>query len=259
MKLKDKIAIVTGGGRGMGTEFCRAFAREGAHLVVCGRTLSNVEEITAELKQMGRKALAIPLDVTDEASVESGVSRTVAEFGRVDILAHTAGVIGPIETIGTEVSAEDFEEVWRVNTLGTFLTNKAVLKVMIPQREGRIVNVAGVAGLRGYPMRVAYSASKWGVIGITKTLALEVGRYNVRVNALCPGVTLGERMTTIVREKARIRRISVEEIERAYAESMALQRWLKPAEMAAAAVFLASDDSSAVTGQAYAVDGGFFV
>ena len=259
MKLKDKIAIITGGGRGMGKEFVRAFAREGAHVVVGGRTMSNLEEMAEEVKKAGPKALALQMDVTNEKSVESVVKRTVDAFGRIDILANTAGTIGPIETIGTEVSAEDFENVWRINTLGTFLTNKAVLKVMIPQREGRIVNIAGTSGLRGYPMRVAYSSSKWGVIGITKTLALDVGRYNIRVNAICPGATLGDRMSTIVHEKARVRGVSVEEVEQEYAQDMALKRWLKPTEMAAAAVFLASDDSSAITGQAYAVDGGWDV
>lgn len=259
MKLKDKIAIVTGGGKGMGKEFSRTFAREGAHVVVCGRTISNLEDVAAEIKDMGRVSFALPMDVSDEGSVESGIKRTVDEFGRIDILANTAGVIGPIETMGTKVSAKDFEDVWRTNTLGTFLTNKAVLKVMIPQKDGRIVNIAGTSGLRGYPMRVAYSSSKWGVIGITKTLALEVGRYNIRVNAICPGATIGERMSTIVKEKARVRGVSIEEIEQEYAADMALKRWLKPTELAAAAVFLVSDDSSAITGQAYAVDGGWDV
>jgi 3-oxoacyl-[acyl-carrier protein] reductase len=257
MKLKDKIAIVTGGAKGMGKEFSLAFAREGAHVVVCARTLSALESVAAEIRKIGCKALPLSMDVTNEKSVESAVRRTVDEFGRIDILANTAGAIGPIETMGINVSAEDFESVWKTNTLGTFLTNKIVLKVMIPQRSGVIVNIAGTSGLRGYRMRVAYSSSKWGVIGITKTLALEVGQFNIRVNAICPGATLGDRMATIVREKARVRGVSIEEIEREYAEDMALKRWLKPTELAAAAVFLASDDSSAMTGQAIAVDGGW--
>jgi NAD(P)-dependent dehydrogenase (short-subunit alcohol dehydrogenase family) len=259
MKLKDKIAIVTGGAKGMGKEFSRAFAREGAHVVVCARKLSALEEIAGEIKEMGRQTLAVSMDVADVHAVEAAVKQTVDKFGRVDILANTAGVIGPIETMGINVSAEDFENVWRTNTLGTFLTNKAVLKVMIPQRSGVIVNVAGTSGLRGYRMRVAYSSSKWGVIGVTKTLALEVGQYNIRVNAICPGATLGERMSTIVRQKAKVRGVSVDEIEQEYAEDMALKRWLKPTELASAAVFLASDDSSAMTGQAIAVDGGWDV
>jgi NAD(P)-dependent dehydrogenase (short-subunit alcohol dehydrogenase family) len=199
------------------------------------------------------------MDVTDERSVEAAVKQAVNKFGRIDILANTAGTIGPIETMGINVSAEYFESVWKTNTLGTFLTNKAVLKVMIPQRSGVIVNIAGTSGLRGYRMRVAYSSSKWGVIGITKTLSLEVGQYNIRINAICPGATLGERMSTIVREKARVRGVSVKEVENEYAQDMALKRWLKPTELAAAAVFLASDDSSAMTGQAVAVDGGWDV
>jgi NAD(P)-dependent dehydrogenase (short-subunit alcohol dehydrogenase family) len=259
MKLKDKIAIITGGAKGMGKEFSRAFAGEGAHVIVCARTLSVLEEIASEIKGMGRQSLAVAMDVTDERSVEAAVKQAVNKFGRIDILANTAGTIGPIETMGINVSAEDFESVWKTNTLGTFLTNKAVLKVMIPQRSGVIVNIAGTSGLRGYRMRVAYSSSKWGVIGITKTLSLEVGQYNIRINAICPGATLGERMSTIVREKARVRGVSVKEVENEYAQDMALKRWLKPTELAAAAVFLASDDSSAMTGQAVAVDGGWDV
>ncbi len=259
MRLKDRIAIVTGGAKGMGKEFSLAFAREGAHIVVCARKVSELEKVASEIKAMGRRSLALSMDVTDESSVEAAVKRTVDEFGRIDILANTAGVIGPIETMGTNVSVTDFESVWRANTLGTFITNKAVLKVMISQREGRIVNIAGTSGLRGYRMRVAYSSSKWGVIGITRTLALEVGQYNIRVNAICPGATMGERMSTIVHEKARVRGVPVSEVEAEYAEDMALKRWLKPTEQAAAAVFLASDDSSAITGQAIAVDGGWDV
>ncbi|OGP89968.1 MAG: hypothetical protein A2156_06000 [Deltaproteobacteria bacterium RBG_16_48_10] len=259
MRLKDKIAIVTGGAKGMGKEFSLAFAREGAHVVVCARDVSGLEKVASEIKGMGRRTLALPMDVTNESSVDAGVKRTVDEFGRIDILANTAGVIGPIETMGTNISAADFESVWRTNTLGTFITNKAVLKVMIPQRDGRIVNIAGTSGLRGYRMRVAYSSSKWGVIGITKTLALEVGQYNIRVNAICPGATLGERMSTIVHEKARVRGVTVEAIKGEYAEDMALKRWLNPTEQSMAAVFLASDDSSAITGQAIAVDGGWDV
>jgi 3-oxoacyl-[acyl-carrier protein] reductase len=259
MKLKDKIAIVTGGGKGMGKEFSLAFAREGAHVVVCARNVSELEKVASEIKAMGRRSLSLSMDVTNESSVEAAVKRTVDEFGRIDILANTAGVIGPIEMMGTHVSVADFESVWRTNTLGTFLTNRAVLKVMIPQKDGRIVNIAGTSGLRGYRMRVAYSSSKWGVIGITKTLALEVGRYNIRVNAICPGATMGERMSTIVHGKAKVRGVSVEEIQKEYAEDMALKRWLKPTEQAAAAVFLASDDSSAITGQAIPVDGGWNV
>lgn len=259
MRLKNKIAIVTGGGKGMGRDFSLAFAQEGAHVVVCGRTLAALEGAASEIRAVGRRALALPMDVTDEDSVESVVKRTVDEFGRVDILANTAGGTGPIETMGINVSAKEFENVWRTNTLGTFLTNKAVLKVMIPQRDGRIVNVAGVAGLRGYKMRVGYSSSKWGVIGITKTLALEVAEYNIRINALCPGITWGDRMSNIVGEKARVRGVSVDEVEREYMDSMPVKRWLKPTEIAAAAVFLTSDDSSAMTGQAMAVDGGWVV
>ena len=259
MKLKGKVAIVTGGAKGMGKEFSLAFAREGADVVVCARNISELEKVTSEIKGMGQKSIALLMDVTSESSVEGAVRRAVGEFGRIDILANTAGVIGPIETMGTNVSVADFESVWRTNTLGTFITNRAVLKVMIPQKEGRIVNIAGTSGLRGYRMRVAYSSSKWAVIGITKTLALEVGRYNIRVNAICPGATMGDRMSTIVHEKARVRGVPVEEVEKEYAEDMALKRWLKPTEQAAAAIFLASDDSSAITGQAIAADGGWDV
>ena len=257
MKLKGKVAIITGGGKGMGVEFVRAFAREGARLAVCGRTRSALEKIVDEVRKMDLEALPIVMDVTDETSVESAVSKVIEKFGRVDILVNTAGATGPIETIATEVSPKDFEEIWRINTLGTFITNKAVLKRMISQNSGVIVNIAGTSGLRGYKMRVGYSSSKWGVVGITKTLALEMGQYNIRVNAIAPGATRGERIDTICREKAKVRGWSFGEAEKEYCEDMPIGRLIEPSEQASVGVFLASDDSSAITGQVIAADGGW--
>lgn len=257
MKLKDKVTIITGGGKGMGIEFVRAFAREGALLTVCGRTVSPLEEIVEEVKGTGVNAIPLAMDVTDESDVESVVAKVIEEFGRVDVLVNTAGSIGPIETIGTEVPVDEFEAVWRTNTLGTFITNKAVLKRMIPQESGCIVNIAGTSGLRGYAKRVGYSSSKWGVIGVTKTLAIDMGPYNIRVNAIAPGATRGERIDTICREKARVRGLTFEEVEKEYCKDMPIGRLLEASEMAALGIFLASDDSSPITGQVIAADGGW--
>jgi 3-oxoacyl-[acyl-carrier protein] reductase len=257
MKLKNRVAIITGGGKGMGIDFVRAFAKEGAKIAVCGRTISTLEKVVDEVKGMGTEAIAASMDVTDETSVESTVEKVLNEFDRVDILVNTAGTIGPIETIATEVPVAAFEKIWRINTLGTFITNKAVLKKMIPQKTGVIVNIAGTSGLRGYKMRVGYSSSKWGVVGITKTLALEMGQYNIRVNAIAPGATRGERIDTICREKAKTRGWTFEEVEKEYCEDMPIGRLIEPSEQASVGVFLASDDSSAITGQVIAVDGGW--
>ena len=258
--LENRIGIVTGAAKGMGREICLALAGEGAHLALAAREAEPLLALGREIEAVGRRALVQPTDVTDEAAVLALVERTLATFGgRIDILVNGAGVTGPIETPVWEIKSEDWDHVLAVNLRGTFLPTKHVLPTMIAQRYGKIINISGTSGLRGYKNRAAYSSSKWALRGFTRTVALEVGPYNVNVNALHPGIVAGDRMERLCREKARARDSSPERIHDEYVEEMALRRVTTARDIANAVVFLASDASRNMTGQSMTVDGGWDV
>ena len=259
-RLEDRVAVVTGAAKGMGGEICRALAREGAHLALAAREEAPLEALGREVEALGRRALVVPTDVTDEAAVEQLVARTrQALGGRIDILVNGAGVTGPIETPVWEITAEEWDHVLAVNLMGTFLPIKHVLPVMIAQRDGKIVNISGTSGLRGYKLRAAYSSSKWALRGLTRTVALEAGPYGVTVNALHPGIVGGDRMDRLCREKARKRGGAPEQVYQEYVEEMALRRVTTAGDIASAIVFLVSDASRNMTGQSVTVDGGWDV
>jgi NAD(P)-dependent dehydrogenase (short-subunit alcohol dehydrogenase family) len=258
--LKDRVAIVTGAAKGMGREICLSLAAAGAHLALAAREAGPLESLAREVESLGRRAMVQPTDVTDEGAVKTLVTRALATLGgRIDILVNAAGVTGPIETPVWEIEEKDWDAVLRANLKGTFLPTKHVLPTMIAQRYGKIVNISGTSGLRGYKNRAAYSSSKWGLRGFTRTVALEVGPYNVNVNALHPGIVSGDRMDKLCREKARKRGWTREQVHEEYVAEMALRRVTTAQDIANAVCFLASDDSRNMTGQSVTVDGGWDV
>lgn len=259
MKLGDKIALVTGAAKGMGWEICTTLSRQGADLALAGRDVPPLEKLAREIDGLGRRAVAVPCDVTDERAVERMVSRVLEAYGRIDILVNAAGVTGPIETPVQEIKAEDFRSVLDTNVVGTFLPIKHVLPGMIAHRYGKIVNISGTSGLRGYKYRAAYSSSKWALRGLTRTVALEAGPHNVNVNALHPGIVGGDRMDRLCREKASKRGCTPEQVYQEYVSEMALRRVTTARDIANAVLFLVSDDSANMTGQSVTVDGGWDV
>jgi NAD(P)-dependent dehydrogenase (short-subunit alcohol dehydrogenase family) len=259
MKLENRVALVTGAAKGMGRDICLTLAREGADLVLAAREVAPLETLKGEVERLGRRALVVPCDVTDEAAVERMVAKATETFGRIDILVNAAGVTGPIETPVQEIRAEDFRSVLEANVVGTFLPTKHVLPGMIARKYGKIVNISGTSGLRGYKYRAAYSSSKWALRGLTRTVALEVGRHNVNVNALHPGIVAGARMDKLCREKAKARGWTAEQVYQEYVDEMALRRVTVSQDIANALLFLVSDDSKNMTGQSVTVDGGWDV
>ena len=259
-KLEGRKAIVTGAAKGMGAAITTTLAREGADVVLTARDTAALEKVATEVHALGRAAHVVDCDVTDEAQVEAMVGKALEAFGgRIDILVNVAGVTGPIETPVQDIDVADFDYVVTANERGTFLPIKYVVPTMIARREGKIVNISGTSGLRGYAMRTAYSASKWAVRGITRTVALELGKHNINVNAVCPGIVDGPRMQKLCEEKARIRGWTAEEVYDEYVQDMALKRVTSAQDIANAVLFLASEDSRQVTGQHIAVDGGWDV
>ncbi len=261
LDLYGKVAIVTGAAKGMGGPICRALAEEGADLVLAGRDMEAIEAhadaLGAEFPDSGR--LTVRCDVTDEADTVALAAAANERFGKIDILVNTAGVIGPIETPAQEYPVDDFKFVLDVNVVGTFLPCRAVIPSLIEAGGGRIVNIAGTSGLRGYRNRVGYSSSKWAVRGLTRTLALELGPHDITVNAICPNVTNGERMDKIVNGKAERLGKTYDEVYADFASQTALGRFIDEVDIAEAVRYLVSDRARNVTGHDIVVDAGWDV
>ena len=258
MNLQDKIAIVTGPAKGMGTDITLSLAGAGAHLVLAGRDLNAIAPVAAQVKALGRRALTVACDVTQEDQVAALAAGALAEFGRIDILVNCAGGTGSIEKPGHENTVAEFEQILELNMKGCWLTMRAVMPAMISQRYGKIVNVGGTFGMRGRAGRMAYSASKWGLRGITKSTAIEVGQYNINVNYVAPGMVEGERFNTkVMPEKAKKLGLSLEDARKTFENEYALRRISTGQDIANAVLFLASDMSRQITGVDLPVDGGW--
>ena len=258
MNLEGRIALVTGPAKGMGQDITLALARAGADVVLVARDAVALASVAAQLEALGRRALPIACDVTDEASVQAMMARAESHFGRVDILVNCAGGTGPIERPGHENTVAEFEEILDLNMKGCWLMMRAVIPGMMARRYGKIVNVGGTFGMRGRSGRMAYSASKWGLRGITKSTAIEVGPWNINVNYVAPGMVEGDRFDNkVLPEKARKLGLSIEEARRSFENEYALRRISTGEDVANAVLFLASDASRQITGVDLPVDGGW--
>ncbi len=185
MRLNNKVAIVTGGGVGIGRAISLAFASEGAAVVAAARTLPRLEAVADEIRSGGGRAIAIQTDVSDENQVNKMVAQTLNEYGQVDILVNNSGITGPTINVA-DIKLDVWNEVLTINLTGAMLCAREVLRNMLPHRSGNIINISSAAGTRGLPMRSPYCVSKWGIIGLTQTLAIEVGEYNIRVFLQAP-------------------------------------------------------------------------
>ena len=230
MKLAGKVAIVTGGGRGIGRAVALALAGEGAAVVVSARTPSEIEEVAQTVRDLGQRALPVQADVSQEGDVAAMVDQTLRVFGRADILVNNAAVNLPDRNV-VDLTLAEWNRVLAVNLTGAFLCSKAVLPAMIEQRSGKIVNISSIGGRSGAAGRSPYRAAKSALINFTQCLAAEVKRYGIDVNAVCPGGT----DTRMLRDMDHARGRS---------------GLMRPEEIAAVVLFLASPDSSAITGTA---------
>ena len=258
LQLKGKVAIITGPAKGMGAAISLAFAREGAHLALAGRDVAAIEPVAAAARALGVKVLVVPCDVTDHADCEHLAKQAAALGNGVDILVNVAGGSGPIGKTGWDTTPAEFDQIIELNMKGCFNTMRAVLPGMIAKKSGKIVNVGGTFGLRGRAGRMAYSASKWGLRGITKSFALEAGPYGINVNNVAPGMVDGPRFRDkVCANMAKKLGITPAEAAERHAADYALKRITNDTDVANACLFMASDVSRQITGVDLPVDGGW--
>jgi NAD(P)-dependent dehydrogenase (short-subunit alcohol dehydrogenase family) len=258
LALRGRVALITGPAKGMGAAVSMAFAAEGCPVALVGRDTAAIEPVAADIHAGGGKALVVACDVTDAAACEAAVKAAIAAYGRLDILVNVAGGSGPIGKTGADTTPEEFRDIVDLNMTGCFNTIRAALPAMMAQRYGKIVNVGGTFGMRGRAGRLGYSASKWGLRGITKSFALEAGPYNINVNYVAPGMVDGPRFRDkVCADMAKRLGITVEEAAQRHAADYALKRVSTDEDVANACLFLASDVSRQITGVDLPVDGGW--
>ncbi|MCC5986696.1 MAG: SDR family oxidoreductase [Pararhodobacter sp.] len=239
--------VITGGASGLGLAMARAFLREGDHVAVCDADPAAVAGTPAGMR-------AEVADVTDEATMGDFLARIEAEWGGADVVISNAGIGGPAGPVEA-LDFADWQRCLSVNLDGAFLTCRWAARVMKAQGAGLILLTSSVSGLFGFPWRTPYVAAKWGIVGLTKALASELGPHGVRVNAICPGAVEGPRMDRVVAMEAAARGETEASVRARFAESAALRRFVSAEEVAASALFLASPGAAAISGQALAVDG----
>lgn len=249
-RLDGKVALVSGGARGMGRAHCRLLAAEGARVAVCDVDAGAV----ADFAGAHPEAIAEVADVTDEAEMGAFLARVEDAFGGADVVCANAGIGGPAGAI-EDLDYAEWRACLDVNLAGAFLTCRWAARVMRAQGSGLIVLTSSTAGLYGYPMRSPYAAAKWGVIGLMKTLAMELGPAGVRVNAICPGAVEGPRMDRVIAAEAKARGLSEAETRALYVRGVSLRRWVTAGEVADMVAFLASPQAAKISGQALAIDG----
>jgi len=255
MNLNNQVALVTGAAQGIGKASALALADAGAHVVVADIDRQGAEATADAIMSTQRKALAVQADVGELQQIDRMVRAALEQFGQIDILLNNAGVTRRADIM--EITEADWDRIHRVNAKGVFFCLQRVAQEMITRRSGRIINIASIAG-KGYEgaSNVAYAASKGAVIAMTKLAALQLGKHNINVNAICPGVTRTGLSDANLRVRAQQEGVSIEEMEQRRAAVIPLKRANDPEDIAAMVMFLASQGTRNVTGQSFNVDGG---
>lgn len=252
-RLKDKVAIVTGGGSGIGKAIATAFVREKARVALAARSVANMEKTMAELKGLGGDVIAIPTDITQERQVVEMVQKVIDAYGQIDILVNNSGIGGPVCNV-VDMNLDEWNYSLSVDLTGSMLCAREALKHMIPRKSGNIINIGAEGGRTGdgrsgYPTRAAYCCAKMGLIGLTETLAVEAGEYGIRVNCVSAAAVRGERFMWVMSTRAKTAGTSVEDTIARELGNYSLKRPTEEYELANTCVFLASDEASAITGQ----------
>ena len=254
MRLEGKTVIVTGGGRGIGEAIAMALAKEGCSVAVTGRTVSDLEKVAAEIQKLGRESLPIVCDISNPASVTELFRKVHDRWGKLDILVNNAGESH--SELLARLSLETWQQILAINLTGTFLCSQEALRLMLPRSSGRIITIASMVAKIGYRYAGAYSAAKHGVLGLTRTMALETATSGLTVNAVCPGWVDTEMAEKAIRTISTKTKTTPEQAREYLAGESPQKRIIQPEEIAFATVWLACDEARGITGQAISVDGG---
>jgi len=256
MLLTEKIAVITGGGRGIGRAIALKFAAEGAAVVVAARTVSEIDAVAREVRDAGGRTLAVAADVADEKQCNRLMLETAAQFGRVDILVNNAGEYGPVKPI-EEITPAEWDRVVAVHLRGSYLLTRLALPGMYARGSGVVLNISSLSAKSAFGWGSPYASAKAGMLGMTRVVAAEAARKGVRVNAICPGPVTETKMSKDLGQTLAERLgVSKEDQLKGFLNTILQGRGQMANEIAAAALFLCSDAASAITGQALNVDGG---
>jgi NAD(P)-dependent dehydrogenase (short-subunit alcohol dehydrogenase family) len=252
---KGRVAIVTGAGSGIGKVIALGFLKSGAQVAGMGRRAANDKSLR-DFEEYGRQFLWVRADVSREAEVRGAVKRVLQKSGQVDFLVNNAGARGPTTPVAS-LGTGDWHKVLETNLTGAFLVARECVKAMVPRQQGRIINISSTAGRVAYPFRASYSASKWGLIGFSLTLAQEVGPYNILVNAVCPGPVEGAAMDEVIEARAKALGLPVKKMREQFVSSTALGRMVTAEDVSDTILFLCSERARSITGQVIDVSAGF--
>lgn len=254
--ISGKTVIVTGGGYGIGKQIALTLGRSGANVVVAARSQTKLEEVETELRAMNTDPLALTVDISSDDAVRDMVDQVVEKYQSIDVLVNNSAIAGPTAMV-PDIETDEWQEAININLNGTFYCCKHVSGVMREMKSGNIITLSSVAGRTAYPLRAAYCVTRWGVIGLSHTLAAELGPHGIRVNAVVPGPIEGERSDKVFRTRAKVENMSIDEVKRFFTKDIPIGRMPTEQEVAASVIFLASDCSSGIHGQIIQVDGGF--
>jgi len=248
MRLKDKVAIITGGGSGIGRGIALEFSNQGAKVVIAGRRIEPLNEVVSQIEKNGAEALSISCDVSNSTSVKQMVDDVIAKFGQIDILCNNAGIAMSGDTVNT--TEKDWEILLSVDLKGVFLCSKFVLPHMLEKGRGKIINIASIAGLVGFGQSAAYAAAKGAVVNLTRQMASDYSAKGICVNAIAPGFI----ETDMTKDY-----LASEEFKKGILAKTPIGRIGKPKDIASGALYLASDESDFVTGEMLVIDGGYTI
>ena len=251
--LKNKKIIISAGASGIGWATTKVCISRGAKVFLCDVNEKLINKIN-KTKKYKNKIFAYECDASNEDEVIGFFSKILKKTKKIDALINNIGIAGPTGTLD-KLDSQEWEKTIQVNVVSHFYFTKQAIPMIKKNKSGSIINLSSGAGIMGFPLRSPYAASKWAIIGITKTLAMELGKYNIRVNAVCPGSIKGERMKRVIRDKAKFTKVSSKKIEKDFISMSSMKKWILEEDIGKMCAFLISDDSSKVSGQVISVDG----
>ena len=253
LNLKNKKIIISAGASGIGWAIAKVCLSKGAYVYLCDISEKNINKIKKHSLN-NKRLFSYTLDASDEYDVESFFNNIQKKTKKIDALINNVGIAGPTGTI-EKLSSEDWERTLKVNVISHFYFTKLSIPMLKKNRRGAIINISSGAGIMGFPLRSPYAASKWAVVGMTKSLAMELGKYKIRVNAICPGTIKGNRMVRVIKDKANFLKASKKKIEKEFISMASMNCWIQEEDIGKMCSFLISEDAERISGQVIGVDG----